>query len=429
MSSRVKSIQPTCFNMATITARDWFEAFKLGCLSFGGPAGQIALMHRQMVSETGQFSERQFADALSFCMLLPGPEALQLAIFLGWQRQGWRGGVLAGIGFLLPGVVMMLALASVFVQYQTLAPVIAILTGLKILAVVLVLDALMRLATKALSTLTYQLIALAALFALAFSVIPYPVVIGLALLVGLLNPVTLHEPVATVSTSTAWRAVWVSVAVGVLLWLGVSALLYAQSGNSLLWRIHVLFSEVALAGFGGAYAVVAWIREVLPATGASLGEADWATGLALTETTPGPLVLVLPFYGFLALFRASGDWLVALGGGGLLTFSMFMPSFVLVIALGRFVEQARTNAVLLGGLRAVTAAVFGVITVFALHLVQSVGDIHLAQRPNVMICVGIVLGLVVYRWLKWPLPVMVVMAIVVPLLLQLSALSVFHFGQ
>ena len=417
-----------------VTRRDWYDAFKCGCLSFGGPAGQIALMHRTAVTEKAEISEEEFQAALSFCMFLPGPEALQLAIFLGWRRLGWLGGVVAGLGFLVPGMAMTFALAAGLVLGKDLAPVLALLAGLKVVAVALVVDALWRLFERLRSTsmlnrpdrsapiwqrpIFHQssgiLISALAMVSLIFKVLPYPLIVAGAALLGALNPpVHSRRPIPGLPRRSA---PWLAVGSGLVVWLMVSLLIYGWSGDALLWRIHLFFSQVSVMGFGGAYAVVAWVRDAFVSTGAQMQEGDWIAGLALTETTPGPLTLVLPFYGFLAMFHQTLSVTTALVSGVVLSVSIFLPSFVMVIGFGRYLTLITNSPRALSALRGVTHAVLGVIAVFALNLLTMVcwsNQTHDLERWPVL---GVLLALGLLRFWRWSLEKVVGLFLALPLI-------------
>jgi len=416
-----------------VTTRYWWDSFKLGCLSFGGPAGQIALMHRVAVTEGRHISEEQFQAALSFCMFLPGPEALQLAIFIGWQRLGWKGAVVSGLGFLIPGTAMMLLLAALFVKFGSLSPILPVLTGLKVAAVALLVDALWRLGERQYGQSLIQraqsndfhrwrtivsrwsgiVIALLAMISLSYSWLPYPWIVAGAAVLGSLNPVMISSNAQPVNPR--WLDVLKPLLWGVCLWVAVSAAVYIVSGNSLLWRIHVFFSQVALGGFGGAYAVVAWVRDSLSQTGAHLLDSDWLTGLALTETTPGPLTLVLPFYGFLAIFRETASIEFSLLAAVLFVFSVFLPSFVLVIGFSRLMSVVTQNARAHAALRAISSAVLGVIAVFAYKLAVLVCWSETSHSIQWVSVVGVLLAVGLMRLMKWSIAQVIVISLAIPL--------------
>jgi chromate transporter len=406
--------------MERLTASERWLYFKLGSLSFGGPAGQIALMHRYFVEERRWFTERQFTDALSFCMVLPGPEALQLAIYLGTLRFGARGGLWAGLGFLLPGALMTFGLASVFVLGGQLPVITAMLTGLKVLAVALIISTLLKLARK---TLTYPfaiLWAVVSMGLLTVAGLSYPLLLIITGLVATVIPAKSVGDTAERITSPVpdWRnrSVWAPLLIGLCVTSVLTVAIYGQNGTGLLWRIHVFFSQVAWAGFGGAYAVVAWVQSTLSTTGAELLPSDWLTGLALTETTPGPLMLVVPFYGFLAIYRQSHHILTAWIAGMIFCVSVFLPSFVLVISLAKPFAQLGQAPWLAKILNAITAAAIAVIAVFALHLAQSVCWSTTQQVFNYYSVAGVGAALIAIMRFRVTLPPLIVLALVIPLL-------------
>ncbi len=343
-------------------------ALRLGCISFGGPAGQIAILHRELVAGRRWIDDAEFARALNFCMLLPGPEALQLVIWLGWRWYGIAGGIVAGLCFLLPAVVLLTALSFGYALYGTLAPVIALLAGLKAVVVALVAQALIGIGRRALRGPAHVALALAAFGAIAGLHVPFPLVIGAAALAGVALFGARPAATAAPRPPREHRALTV-LAAGAALWLVPLVALVLAAPGPLPLRLYLFFSKVALVGFGGAYAVLSYVNQEL------VGQLNWLTppqllaGLALAETTPGPLVLVLQFYGFAAGWAAPAPLappVAALLCGGLASWATFLPSFVLVMALAPYLERLATQPRLAAALEAVTAAVVGVIASFAL---------------------------------------------------------------
>ncbi|MBS0376813.1 MAG: chromate efflux transporter [Proteobacteria bacterium] len=342
-------------------------AAKLGFISFGGPAGQIAILHRELVAGRRWIGEDEFARALNFCMLLPGPEALQLVIWLGWRWFGIAGGLVAGLCFLGPATLILALLSWIYVRFGTLVPVAAALAGLKAVVVALVLQALTGIGRRALKGVRELALAAAAFAAIAWLHWPFPLVIGAAALAGL---VAFRDalPPARAGAGRPARPIAL-LAGGALLWLLPLALLAIAAPGTLPLPLYLFFSKVALVGFGGAYAVLSYVNQELVGHLGWLSPPDLVAGLALAETTPGPLVLVLEFYGYVAGYRAPGP--LAPGTAGLLgaalaTFATFLPSFVLVMALAPWVERLAAQPRLAAALAAVTAAVVGVIASFAL---------------------------------------------------------------
>jgi len=347
---------------------------RLGCISFGGPAGQIAILYRELVEERGWIGAADFARALNFCMLLPGPEALQLVIYLGWRWHGRVGGIVAGLTFLVPGALLVAALAWAYLAVGALAPVAALLTGLKAVVVALVAEALLRIARRALTGRVSIALALAAFLALAFAGLPFPLVILTAACAGLLGlPRPAAVPVA--ARTGLWRGTLAVLAVGALLWLLPLAILGVASPDPFPATLYRFLGGAALAGFGGAYAVLAYVGGELVHVHRWLSEADFLGGLALGETTPGPLMLVLEFLGFVAGWRhpgTAGALAGALLGAALASWAAFLPSFVLVLAGAPHVERLAGNPRVGAAFAGVTAAVVGVIANFALEVARAV---------------------------------------------------------
>lgn len=341
----------------------------VGLNSFGGPAGQIAVMHREVVDERGWLSERRFLHALNFCMLLPGPEAQQLATYIGWLLNGIRGGLVAGLLFIVPGAVFMLGLSVVYAVYGQVSWVAGLLFGLQAAVVAIVVQALVRVGRRTLHSARLVLLALASFVALFFFAVPFPVVIIVA---GLLGWVLGRGTAGTweaddddkVPQPAARRAL-LAAGVCLVLWLGLVGLLLAGlGGNHILTQIAVLFSKTAVLSFGGAYAALTYVAQEAVATYGWISTAEMTTGLGLAETTPGPLILVLQFVGFLAAFQAPGTLppLVAgLIGAGIAMWVIFLPCFMFIFAGAPYVDALRHNRGLHEALTAVSAAVVGVI--------------------------------------------------------------------
>jgi chromate transporter len=362
-------------------ARFWAQ---LGFVSFGGPAGQIAIMHREVVERRQWLGDRQFTDALNFCMLLPGPEALQLAIFLGWKLHGLRGGLVAGLGFILPAIVLLFALAMIYVTWGEMSWLQGVLAGLKAAVIALVAQALLKIGRKALQTRLHVALAVGAFLALQFLGVPFPVLLLIAALVGWVS--SRHEPatpdaevagITPAGARAAQRHGWRRIAlVGGLLWLAPLLLVAATLGaDSLFGRVYLFFSQAALVTFGGAYAVLGYVTHEL------VDRLQWVTatqsvaGLALAETTPGPLVIVLQFLGFMAGWNQPGALPplgAALLAGALAAWATFLPSFVFIFLGAPYVERLNRNARIRGALAAITAVVVGVIATLALLLLQVV---------------------------------------------------------
>lgn len=345
---------------------------RIGVLGFGGPAGQIALMHRVLVDEKRWIDEGRFLHALNYCMILPGPEAMQLATYIGWLMQGWRGGLVAGGLFVLPGVVSILALSWVYVLAGEAGWVAAAFFGLKAAVVALVAQALVRLAGRALPGRMQALTALAAFVAIFALGMPFPVIVLAAALGGGLahrlgwRPRFGHggEAVPAARPVSIWRALGVVVLWLVIWLLPVAALLLALGPGHVFSQIAVYFSQMAVLTFGGAYAVLAWVAQSAVAEFGWLSAPQMLDGLAMAETTPGPLIMVTQFVGFMATLNAPGTLppLLAATLGALLTsWVTFAPCFLWIFAGAPFSERLRDIPALAATLSAVTAAVVGVI--------------------------------------------------------------------
>ncbi len=358
---------------------------RVAAQSFGGPAGQIAVMHRILVDEKKWVTEAQFLHALNFCMLLPGPEAQQLATYIGWLLHGVRGGLVAGCLFVLPGYLAILGLSALYAGYHQVPLVQALFYGLKPAVLAVVVEAVFRVGKKALKNNVMRLIALAAFGSLFLFNLPYPLVVAGAALVGLFgnrlwptrfqvlrghqvaDEATTPAPPLTRSLATVlmWLAIWL----GPLL-----AIVLASGQGSVFSQLGIFFSKLAVVTFGGAYAVLAYVAQQAVENYGWLSAGEMLDGLGLAETTPGPLIMVLQFVGFLAAFRDPGMLhpLVAASLGGLLaTWVTFAPCFLWIFAGAPYVETLRSNKALSGALAAITAAVVGVILNLAVWFAQN----------------------------------------------------------
>ena len=368
--------------MSPDTPPGWREAFvtwlRVALLSFGGPAGQIAVMHRIIVDEKRWIDEARFLHGLNFCMLLPGPEAQQLATWLGWRLHGTRGAFLAGGLFILPGALLMLGLSALYALYGALGPVAALFFGLKAAVLAIVVQALFRVAKRALKRPAQWAVAGLAFLALFAFGLPFPLVIVAAALAGAWLPALrqaaptteTHEAANPARDRSALRA-----GLGMLvLWLVPVAWLTLGWPGSTFTQIAALFSQLAAVSFGGAYAVLALVAQEAAGPLGWLTPPEMLDGLGLAETTPGPLILVLQFVGFLAAFRDPGSLpplLAGTMGAGLTLWATFAPCFAFILLGAPFIERLRQAARLASALAAVTAAVVGVIANlglwFALH--------------------------------------------------------------
>lgn len=370
---------------------------KLGFISFGGPAGQLAMMHQELVEKRRWISEKRFLHALNYTMLLPGPEAQQLATYIGWLLHGKRGAFIAGLLFILPSFFILSALAWLYLAHGDVALVQGVLYGIKPAVTAIVLFAAWRLAKKTLHTPALRVLALLALFGIAVLELPFPLIVctaaafGLALMKWMpqqLKVPTAHATPAGASEQTntmindhsaltasqrfSWRKLVMAVATGITIWLLTIGLLTAIYGwQSTQTQLAWFFTKAALLTFGGAYAVLPYVYQ------AAVEQYQWLTalqmidGLALGESTPGPLIMVVAFVGFIAgwsqqLFGADSLWQAGVMAAAIVTFFTFLPSFLFIIAGAPLVEASRQHGAFTAPLTAVTAAVVGVIVNLAL---------------------------------------------------------------
>jgi chromate transporter len=367
------------------------EAFRVwlrvALLSFGGPAAQIAVMHRILVEEKRWLSDARFLHALNYCMLLPGPEAQQLATYVGWLMHKTRGGLMAGLLFILPGVVSIMALSVVYAAYGQVGAVAALFFGLKAAVLAIVIEAVVRVGKRALKNAVMVGLAALAFFLIFFMDVPFPLIVLGAGVVGFVGGVLklaafdgagghgggkgpavvdslLGEEVPPHARPSIARALSVA-AVWLSLWLVPVLALFAWLGPANVFsQIAVFFSKMAMVTFGGAYAVLAYVAQQAVEHYGWLSAGEMLDGLGLAETTPGPLIMVLQFVGFLAAFRDAGGLHPMLAGalGGLLaTWVTFTPCFLWIFLGAPFIERLRGNKALSAALSAITAAVVGVI--------------------------------------------------------------------
>jgi chromate transporter len=372
---------------------------RVALLSFGGPAGQIAVMHRILVEEKRWIGDARFLHALNYCMLLPGPEAQQLATYVGWLLHRTRGGLVAGILFVLPGAVSIMVLSWLYAAFGAVPAVAALFFGLKAAVLAIVLEAVRRIGSRALRSAVMRVIAASAFIAIFFFALPFPLIVLAAGLVGfacqragLLEMAADggHGPAAALSVADADTLLgeeipaharpnlgW-SLRIGtvfLLLWLVPVALLLLLLGpHDVFSRIALFFSQMAVVTFGGAYAVLAYVAQQAVETYGWLRPGEMLDGLGMAETTPGPLIMVTQFVGFMGAYRNAGALPPLLAGtlGGLLTtWVTFTPCFLWIFLGAPFIERLRGNRMLAAALAAVTAAVVGVILNlaiwFALH--------------------------------------------------------------
>ena len=403
-NSQNTSAHPSLGEAAGIWAR-------IGVLSFGGPAGQIALMHRILVDEKKWISETRFLHALNYCMLLPGPEAQQLATYVGWLLHGTRGGVIAGTLFVIPGFIVIVALSTLYALHQQTIWFEGLFFGLKAAVLAVVIEALIKISRRALKSNAAYVIAAAAFIAIFAFHVPFPLIVATAAIIGIaqarFQPEQSPGDTAEASNGSAadraidaglvdsqpsvrrtirliatWGALWIApfVACGAIFGF-----------DSVFAQIMMFFSKMAVVTFGGAYAVLAYVAQQAVETLGWLRPGEMLDGLAMAETTPGPLVIVLTYVGFLAGFRdAMGLSPVAAGllGATLTTWATFVPCFLWIFLGAPHVERLRSNKTLGGALTAITAAVVGVIlnlaVWFALHvLFAEVGTLTLGPLTPV----------------------------------------------
>lgn len=369
---------------------------KLGFISFGGPAGQVAIMHEFLVEKKKWISESRFMHALNYCMLLPGPEAQQLATYTGWLLHGVRGGLAAGILFILPSMLILLGLSALYVVYGQIGWVNGMFEGLKPAVVAIIAMALMKIGKKSLLSYFHNLVAAGAFVAIYFLKIPFPLIILSAILIGFVasrfmpslvknNPKSekqqtedeagylINRDTQTVKGSwTPWK-IGVLLAVFLACWF-IPFLWLRSTGGGHFWEVLIVFfTKAALVTFGGAYAVLPYVAQVTVQKLNWLSSLQMMDGLALGETTPGPLIMVLAFVGFMAAYNQFGSSLL-MGSLGLVTtvFYTFLPCFLFIFAGAPIIERTRDNPSIKKVLNIITAAVVGVVLNLALFLLMQV---------------------------------------------------------
>ncbi|MEP2782766.1 MAG: chromate efflux transporter [Pseudoruegeria sp.] len=339
---------------------------RIGLMSFGGPAAQIAVMHKELVEDRTWLTEQQYLNALSFCMLLPGPEAMQLATYSGWRTHGTVGGVLAGLLFVLPGAIVVLILSLLYALYGDVPAIEALFLGIKSTVVIVVIEALLKVSKKALHGTAHWAIAGLSFAGIFFFQIPFPLIILIAGAYGFKTSKTKSTPAQQVSKGNLPRtvAIWLT-----LWWAPIMALWV--SGQAFLTQIAMFFSKLAVVTFGGAYAVLAYMTQAVVVENNWLSTAQMMDGLGLAETTPGPLILVTEFVGFQAGFAQGGIGL-AISAAVVTLWVTFIPCFLWIFAGAPYLEWITSRPTLRSALQAITAAVVGVILNlslwFALHV-------------------------------------------------------------
>ena len=369
-------------------ARAWFA---ISWQTFGGPAGQIAVMQRTLVDEKGWIGQRRFLHALNYCMLLPGPEAQQLAVYTGWLLNGTRGGIVAGGLFILPGMLALLLLSAIYVAFGDTTVVSSVFAGLAPAVLAIVLQAVLRLGKRALTSTALVLVAVASFVALSFFAVPFPAVVLVAGLLGWLLHRVAPDQIASRAGQGAGpegRAPLIPddalhaerpsgrrtarvLGLGLVAWgLPLLAVVLLTGADSTVSQQGVFFSGAAVVTFGGAYAVLAYVSQRAVEDFGWVTPGEMTRGLALAETTPGPLIMVVQFVAFLGAYRDPGTmspWTAAVVGALLTTWVTFVPSFLFIFLGAPYVERLRHNRSLAAALTAVTAAVVGVIANLALY--------------------------------------------------------------
>lgn len=420
------SVRPSFNDLVRVFAR-------IGCLSFGGPAGQIALMHRELVDDRQWLNEQDFLHALNFCHLLPGPEAQQLATYIGWKLHGVRGGLVAGLLFIVPGALVILLLSALYILAAQAAWFAAVFVGIKAAVLAIIVQALLRIAGRALDTGVKYGLALAAFVALAVFHFPFPLVVltagALGLVIAARKPhwLAVKAPDAQadgprpaigsmLTTIVGWGFIWALPLA--LIWLLLGS-------DHILWKIGLFFSQLAVVTFGGAYAVLAYMAQEAVTGFGWLTAGQMADGLGLAETTPGPLILVTQFVGFLAAWGAPQPftpWVAALLGAIVTTWVTFAPCFLWIFAFAPWIDRLRSARKLRGGLAAITAAVVGVIASLALWFAGHVLWLPEAGRPDYA-AVGIAAIVAVALFgAQWSVPRVLLIAAGLGLLSQTAGL-------
>jgi chromate transporter len=358
---------------------------KIGLLSFGGPAGQIALMHRMLVEERKWIDEGRYLNALNFCMLLPGPEAMQLATYVGWRLHGLKGGLAAGLLFVVPGALVILALSMFYAAFGKLPAAEALFVGVKAAVLAIVVEALLRIARRALKTAPDWVIAGLAFTGIFFLAVPFPVIVLAAGLFGFWRAADAPAAniagertsdvglIRTTATAAAWLAIWIA---------PLAALALVFGSSHVLAQMAQFYSKLAVVTFGGAYAVLAYMAQEVVESYRWLTPGEMLDGLGLAETTPGPLILVTEFVGFLAAHRHGGGnpWAMGALGAVITLWATFAPCFLWIFTGAPYVEWLNAQARLKSALAAITAAVVGVILNLTVWFALNVSFARLSER-------------------------------------------------
>ncbi len=348
----------------TVSIRETIPVWgKIGILSFGGPAAQIALMHRILVEEKGWLNEKQYLNALSFCMLLPGPEAMQLATYAGWKMHGTRGGLIAGLLFILPGAAIILALSVIYVLYGTVPILEAAFIGIKAAVLIIVMEALLKVAKRSLKGIAHWVSAGLAFIALFFLNLPFPLVILLAGAYGFLMKPSSTDEVEHVEISVSPSQTIKTIIFWLVIWFSPLIVIEIFTTDSILIEVGLFFSKLAAVTFGGAYAVLAYMAQDASSNLGWLTAEEMLDGLGMAESTPGPLILVTEFVGFLAGARAGGTLNITMGlwAAAVTLWVTFVPCFLWVFTGAPYIEWLGTKPRLRASLANISAAVVGVI--------------------------------------------------------------------
>ena len=365
-------------NLGQVSFREALAVWaRIGVLSFGGPTAQIALMHRIIVDEKKWLDEPHYLSALSFCMLLPGPEAMQLATYVGWRLHGLVGGLAAGLLFVLPGAFVVLALSMIYAAFGNVPLIEAIFFGIKAAVLVIVIEALLRIAKRALKLREHWVIAALSFVAIFFLGAPFPLIVLSAALFGYLRVTgtdTTKQPALSSNLVSATQTLR-TIATWLVIWFVPLLVLAAIFGRDhVLSQMSLFFSKLAIVTFGGAYAVLAYMAQDVVTRYGWLDAGAMMDGLGLAETTPGPLILVTEFVGYLSAYRNGGGPAVTMGllGAFIALWATFVPCFLWIFAGAPYIEWITHQPRLKGALSAITAAVVGVILNlaiwFALHV-------------------------------------------------------------
>jgi chromate transporter len=385
----------------TPTAPSLKQAFwywlKLGFISFGGPAGQIAIMHQDLVENKRWISEQRFLHALNYCMLLPGPEAQQLATYIGWLMHKTRGGLVAGILFVLPSLLILIGLSYIYMRFGDVPAVAGVLYGIKPAVVAIVLFAAYRIGARTLTNYTLWAIAITSFVAITLFKVAFPWIVLVAAVIGFLvnrfqpqlfanrsahkvSKVSYGKAVIDDDTPTpahakfSYKAMAKFIAIGLGVWLAVMMLLVWCFGwGATFTQMALFFSKAALLTFGGAYAVLPYVYQGAVVHYAWLTPAQMMDGLALGETTPGPLIMVVAFVGFVGGWGHTtfvNPFVAAVMAACIVTFFTFLPSFIFILAGAPFIESTKNNLKFTAPLTAITAAVVGVIVSLAVFFAQ-----------------------------------------------------------